>query len=90
MAADDALRPYARAAPKKLWSYLRSWTTWFWTRRRLVMQLGRMDWYAFKKQMAPRYIKFHEALAAGDQHILRSLMTEAGFNVRCILNRGPL
>ena len=70
------------AAPKKLWSFLRSYTTWFWTRRRLIMQMGRKEWYAFKKEMAPRYVKFHEALAAGDGHAIRSLMTEPGYNVR--------
>lgn len=46
------------------------------------MQMGRKEWYAFKKEMAPRYVKFHEALAAGDGHAIRSLMTEPGYNVR--------
>lgn len=48
------------------------------------MQMGRKEWYAFKKEMAPRYVKFHEALAAGDGHALRSLMTEPGYNVRML------
>ena len=45
-----------------------------------------MDWYAFKRQMGPRYVSFHEALASGDQHTLRSLMTEPGFTVRLCLH----